>query len=265
MILIGLGGYGPDNEVGALQSVGLPLDPDLAILNFFVGNDVIGLAMPARVYRGRLYFVGSLDPWVNLLRKSRIMLLAESALVQRLRAGELPSAPTAPHDAGSAAPTRSVDVNATYLGIQEKRIRTYLAEPGGRMRDLWEAAEGYVLEFDRVCRKNGVRCMVHLIPAEIQVDSETAGQVFAGLGLDRSDYDLDMPQRRLRELCEDAGIPVLDPLEHFRERHLADGRLYIPNDTHWNVAGNRLAGELLAEFIAERFMGSADGAVNGPE
>jgi hypothetical protein len=254
MVLIGLGGYGPDNELGALRSFGLPLAPDLAVLNFFVGNDVIGLAMPARVYRGQLYFVGSLNPWVNVARKSRILLLAESALVHRTRGRELARTGGDGDGAEAAANERDgVRVNATYLGIQKKRLNTYLREPSARMRELWLLAEEYVLEFDRVCAENGIDCMVHVIPAEIQVDPDIADQVFCRLGLDPSEYDLELPQRRLKVLCGEAGIPLLDPLERFREQHRPEARLYLANDTHWNVRGNRLAGEMLAEFIEECF------------
>jgi hypothetical protein len=120
------------------------------------------------------------------------------------------------------------------------------------MSRLWRMAEEYVLEFDRVCRENGIRCAIHVIPAEIQVDPDIAAQVFDGLGLDPADYDLDLPQRRITDFCERHGIAVLDPLEYLRQSHRPDARLYIPNDTHWNARGNRLAGELLASFIDER-------------
>ncbi|MBN2564950.1 MAG: hypothetical protein JXB46_04490 [Candidatus Eisenbacteria bacterium] len=247
IIPMGAGGYGPDNEVGILESVGLGLHPDLVVLNFFVGNDIVGLAMPARVYRGRLYFVGSLNPWVNLARKSRILLLGEDTLVRLLRGGELQQSRGAASGVGD---TGAVKVNGTYLGIQKKRMSTYLKDPDRKLQGLWRRAEHYLLEFDRVCRENGIPWVLYLVPAEVQVDPDVADQVFRGLGLDPDEYDLDLPQRKLGAFCGSHGIPVLDPLSHLREQHRPDARLYIPNDTHWSVRGNRLAGEFLGGFIA---------------
>ena len=273
MILMGLGGYAPDNEVGVLESVGLDLDPDLVILNFFVGNDVIGLAMPARVYRGQLYFTGSLTRWVHFARKSRIFLLAEFTVLRRFRAaslertrgaiGQQGGAPRIEDEADAAAESLPAElseyrISGTYIGYQKKRINTYLREPDARMCRLWSKAEDYILEFDRLCRENDVPWMLHVIPAEVQVDPIVADIVFRRLSLDPDDYDLTLPQVRLHALCEGHGISVLDPLPLLESSHRPKARLYVPNDTHWNVEGNRLAGELLGDFILERFVETSE-------
>ena len=51
-------------------------------------------------------------------------------------------------------------------------------------------------------------------------------------------------------MLEKGGVPVLDLLPLFREGS-RDRRLYWPRNTHWNAAGNRLAGQTLAEFLIE--------------
>ena len=274
MILMGLGGYAPDNEVGVLRSVGLDLDPDLVVLNFFVGNDVIGLAMPARVYRGQLYFTGSLTRWVHFARKSRIFLLAEStvlhrfkgAIVERTRGaiGQQDGPQSAEDTAQGADAEPSSEgppeyrVSGTYIGYQRKRMHTYLREPDARMRRLWSKAEGHLLEFDRLCRARDVPWVLYVIPAEVQVDPVIADIVFRRLSLDPEDYDLTLPQERLRALCEEHGIAFLDPLPLLRSSHRSEARLYVPNDTHWNVDGNRLAGDILGSFILEHFVEASE-------
>jgi hypothetical protein len=54
MYLMGIGGYSPENEVGVLRSLGAELDPDLVILNFYVGNDITGIPVRGELLRGRL-------------------------------------------------------------------------------------------------------------------------------------------------------------------------------------------------------------------
>ena len=63
-------------------------------------------------------------------------------------------------------------------------------------------------------------------------------------------WDLEKPDRRLARICRARGIPVLllEPL--FGEAARRTGkRLHWPVDGHWNVEGNRLAGELIADFV----------------
>jgi hypothetical protein len=59
---------------------------------------------------------------------------------------------------------------------------------------------------------------------------------------------MDQPNRALAaELAHD-GIPMLDLLPVFRAG-TETGRLYKPQDTHWNIAGNELAARQIAAFV----------------
>lgn len=125
---------------------------DLITLSFFVGNDVIGIPIRGRVHRGRMYYVGSSRPVLNVLRKSPIFQLAEKVIRE----------------------------------------------------------------------SDGI-----------------------------------LTQRRLHEFAETHGFTIVDPLPQLRTQHSRDDRLYIPTNTHWNVKGNRLAGEILAAAVAAEL--TADG------
>ena len=254
MVMMGLGGYSPENALGLLRSGALDLSPDLIALNFFVGNDVTGIPTRGRVYRGRLYHVGSSQPVLNVLRKLRIFQLSEKAIrelgsiVARRRLGEEPEAP-------AEVGTGNTDEVGTAIGsypwedfvmIQSRRLPVFLEPPHRRTLKLWEEAENYLLEFDRLCREAEVPWVLHVIPSEVQVDPEIRRLVLEALSLPEEAYDFDAPQRRLHDFAEAHGITITDPLPELRAQHSADDRLYIPNNTHWNVKGKRLAGEILA-------------------
>ncbi len=257
MVMMGLGGYSPENALGLLRSGALDLSPDVVTLNFFVGNDVTGIPTRGRVYRGRLYYVGSSQPVLNVLRKLRIFQLSEKAIrelgsiVARRRLGEEPEAP-------AEVETGNTDEVGTAIGsypwedfvmIQSRRLPVFLEPPHRRTLKLWEEAENYLLEFDRLCREAEVPWVLHVIPSEVQVDPEIRRLVLEALSLPEEAYDFDAPQRRLHDFAEAHGITITDPLPELRAQHSADDRLYIPNNTHWNVKGNRLAGEILAAAI----------------
>lgn len=264
MVLMGLGGYSTENEVGLLRSLGLSLDPDLVILNFFVGNDVTGIPIRGKVFRGRLYYQGSAKPLVHLLRRSWLFLLAEKVFLTRIRVAILRGRLQGPQKTQRQARSRTIReeeapaaslshhaIALSYLYIQAKRLPAYLRHPDGMMRKLWREAEGYLLEFDAACRKAGVPWILHIIPAEVQVDLQVRRSVLEGLSLSEDLYDFDAPQRRLHAFAKAHGINILDPLPRLRNLHRPEARLYVLNDTHWNARGNRVAGEMLANFAME--------------
>jgi hypothetical protein len=88
-----------------------------------------------------------------------------------------------------------------------------------------------------------------LIPDEVQVDPDVRAAVMRSLHRSPDLYDFELPQRRLQDFAGARGIRVLDLLPRLRAEHRPDARLYIPNDTHWNELGNRVAGEALGESL----------------
>jgi hypothetical protein len=297
MILMGVGGYSPENEVGVLRSVALPLAPDLVVLNFFVGNDVTGIRLRGKVLAGRWYPASSPYGWLNVLRKSDLFLLAERLLLPPFRgfllrlylrdqdggkrtAGDAPGTPAPPPapagreggaaPAGGAAgdaasgiadtgvfPTHDAsDVAARgtpsdwYLHAILKDMPVFAATPDAKTERMWQESEGCLEEFDRLCDGAGVPWILLLIPAQVQVDPELQRAVERRFSLSPAGLDLDAPQRRLHAFARARGIPVVDPLNEMRARNRPDSSLYIPDDGHWSVRGNHLAGEMLGAFVS---------------
>jgi len=260
MIMMGLGGYSPENALGVLRSGALDLSPDLVTLNFFVGNDVTGIPTRGRVYRGRQYYIGSSQPVLNVLRKLRIFQLSETMIRQlgsivaqrQLGKGqgastEVESRNTEEEEAIGSFPW------GDFVMIQARRLPVFLSPPHRRTLKLWDEAEGYLLEFDRLCREADVPWILHVIPSEVQVDPEIRRLVLEALSLSEDAYDFDAPQRRLHDFANAHGITIVDPLPELRAQHSPSERLYLPNNTHWNVKGNRIAGEILAAAVETTF------------
>jgi hypothetical protein len=84
-----------------------------------------------------------------------------------------------------------------------------------------------------------------LIPDEYQVDPKQRRLVLKAMDVAEPELDLELPQRALRRRLDELGVEHLDLLPVFVEqgRRL---RLYRPQDTHWNRAGNSLAAHQLA-------------------
>jgi hypothetical protein len=272
VVLMGLGGYGPEQYLGTLRSVGLATAPDLVLLCFYTGNDVIGISTRHEVRRGELYSTSSSDPRLDLLRRSHLFAWLEKRLFFRLRrermrehrAKETIGTPAEvadrpPLDGGavpdnSEPPATAAPLTGLYLEVLRNRLPFYAASPPTRIEHLWTEALGYLDAFDAACRESAVPWALVIIPDEFQVDPSVRGVALRRLGARAGDLDLDGPARRLTRWASDAQVPALDLLPLFREEQVRHGPLYIPSDTHWNEEGNHLAGEAIARF-ADRLAG----------
>ena len=246
ILLMGVPGWSPENELGYLENAGLTLNPDLVIIHFFVGNDVVGIPVRGRVIRGNVYPTTSPVPLRNLLRKSHLFVMFESLVLRRMME-RLKDVPTgAPAEKG-----QSVPVSEGYLKITEQVLPVFLREPDPRTAALWNEAEGYLARIDEICRAVGVPWLLVLIPDEIQVDPQVRSQVLTGLAAAPEKHDFDGPQKRLARWAAGQQVRVLDLLPGLRHEHRPDARLYAPNDTHWNRGGNLAAGKMVGRAIME--------------
>ncbi len=95
------------------------------------------------------------------------------------------------------------------------------------------------------CRQHGVAVAFVLIPDQFQVEEDVLATALAARRLRREEVDLSLPQRRLLRFCRDRGAACLDLLPVFAGRK----GLYALRDTHWSVAGNRLAARQIAQWL----------------
>ena len=96
-------------------------------------------------------------------------------------------------------------------------------------------------------RRSGATFAVVVIPDEAQVRQDLQAEVRRAAGAGTSP-EFDRPNRVLVRALEGARIPVLDLLPAF-QRAGQTTTLYKPSDTHWNLAGNRLAAEAIVPYI----------------
>ena len=105
-----------------------------------------------------------------------------------------------------------------------------------------------VARFSAEVRASGSDFMVMIIPDDYQVDRSLLQRALAFNGLDADDMDVDLPQQCLKEFLEKDQIDYLDLLPVFRKHNK---RLYLRNDEHWNIEGNRAAAQALATHLRE--------------
>jgi hypothetical protein len=109
-----------------------------------------------------------------------------------------------------------------------------------------------IRELQLEIERSGGRLIVSMVPSPFQVYPDTylplLERSFPGNQLvARFSQDMLLPQRVIREICEEAGIPFQDLLQTFASH--GDTALFIPRDGHLNERGHGVAAKALLEFV----------------
>lgn len=225
VVNLGVSGTGPRDYLALLVDEGLAMTPDLVLVGFYIGND---FEVPGR----------------RLSEYSFVVTLGRT--LWRLRTARPAAAPSEPSGVtyDDHAPTlpreRFLEIHVDRAGLYD-RADTALTDRVTR-------ALGPLRQMRDLSMRAGAGMVVALIPDEIQVDPTLRAQVARALGRAPGDFDPLRPTRAIAEALRQADIPHVDLLPAFLDAAAA-APLYKPQDTHWNIAGNRLAAEVLAPVV----------------
>lgn len=222
LLNLGIPSTAPEDHALLLSSEGLDLEPDAVLQFVYVGNDLTTMPLARRTH-WRPY----------LLDLGRFLF------------GILPRIEGRVFHGRRYRDERPNFDEQGYLDV----VRPHLAvfDPGWpAFAERVERLRRVVARTRELCRRHGVRLAVVLLPAEVQVDGELLRQA-AGPGRAR-ELDVERPNRELARLFAADGLPCLDLLPALAAAARGE-RLYKPRDSHWNLAGNRLAAELLYAWL----------------
>lgn len=215
------------------------------VLAVFAGNDLDGFP-EARPRHGFLKMRLSLGGWL-LWRVPRRAWKIHRAL--EARGAEEPSVPL--NGQAPLAYLNNPELEQPFFDEEHflaiERGKMALLDPAdlttkGKYERFFGALEKFHRELDR-------RLLVMLIPDELQVNDRLWRQLGGGTAA-TARLQRDYPQRRITAWCAEERIRVLDLLPVLR-RAERGGRTYHLRDTHFNARGNRVAGEALAETLAQ--------------
>jgi hypothetical protein len=250
---IGVCAVGPEEYQLLERDEALPLNPDVVLVNLFVGNDIVDNL------RGRDHFRGGMRRWLDRHNILSYELPRRLLIVARERhRNHNPTPPAQPRgkiltrdelvhdlpwlsDPAAELPSMSHDA---FLELETRHAREICG--GGDepyYKRFWE-----ILDEMRAAAAPH-KLAVLLIPDELQVEDPLWREVStrAHMPLDR-----DRAQRLLGETLRQKGIPYLDLLPILRAEPVgADGmrHLFHHDDSHLNARGNAVAGAALATFL----------------
>jgi hypothetical protein len=140
--------------------------------------------------------------------------------------------------------------DADYLQLARARSRLFREPNEALAADIAEATR-QLARMKQVCDAARIEFTVVLIPDEVQVDRALQSQLGGAL-------DFARPNRLLAERLSAAQVDCLDMFDEVA-RAATSTQLYKPNDGRWNIAGNRLAAEILERHLSARLTGAPTG------
>jgi len=244
------------------------LHPDAAIFNIFLGNDLSDIAFkytppqwtPNSLFNEKDFNItdGSARSHIPHKFPLRVFDYAYAYSLAFLYAQQ-------PTGAKVPDPRYTIAADNEFIHFPEELFFTTNKEQliNFDFSRIDTLMTGYaaIYEFMRFAsnlRQNGKHVLITLAPSESQADPALREQLEERYHIDLTLYDWSLPARIIRAIAAqvDARIPVVDLTGYFQCRAEAGEKLYYPHNTHWNLAGNALAGQVIASFILPNWFGT---------
>jgi hypothetical protein len=257
VINAGVGNWGTGQELLFFRHEGYKYSPNLVMLVFFVGNDVLdnsvtlsSAQLEHRPFFSYRYANNSLGPVMYadktreenaisltkaVLRNSRVYWLARNRLMR------LPA----------------VSKFLVEQGIMTNLSDSYsihLSDYSPELEEGWAVTLALIKQLRDEVEAQDANLVVVIIPSIAQVDEdmwELVRDTYLPAG---AEANPDKPDTILLNFLEEEGSSYLHLLPHFREQptQLRE-RLYFRHDGHWDVAGHRLTAQLIYDHLTHEF------------
>ena len=270
----------PTRGLYYLERFGMSFEPQIVLFGLTLGND-LGEIYAELEEKGRFHLemkngdgraVPNENPSIDFPWEYQELLVPEKSLEPRSlfsgffkgmdwlriwrRISALSSVPHAIKSFYKDGVLRIIDP-ANGLGFYLEPAPPVVEEAYRRTFALLEA-------YDAFCRKRGVDFVVGIWPQRYQVQPVDWQLTITQYGLRPEAFDLEAPNRRIKEFCDAHGIRYIDPTDAMRRHHLeTEQGLYLPlGDMHWNSEGNIVVAKAAYEQQLRKL---AEKHINPPE
>lgn len=217
----------PKDYLALLMREGLDLNPDLIIVSLSIKNDLSGYKEEAKINSYLASYLSSASD-----RDERYE-------------GQIFNGNTGYND------NQPVLTDEEYLNVVKEGSDVYVK--GNNLLQQGVAyAMNYLIRMKQICDDRQIKFAVVLVPDEVQVNSNLQAEVIRASKSSSGEFDFALPNKSLSSQLKAYHIDHLDLLDEFA-RASGQMSLYKPNYGHWNIAGNRLAAELIQKHISAGF------------
>ena len=241
----GITASAPSEYVEILRRDALRFHPDVVLACFYVGNDVHhGYPRHTPLYK-RWY---AIYRFVEDYNRSRQEASAQRNGAFTNLAEITDTSREYWFTPGNVPPVFKRD---KYLEVAAGHLDVCRRESDLKIEGRWAAALTALEEMKRICDENRLPLLLVISPEHAQVSEALFKEVADRFALDPADYDLGLPQGRLKAFCAEHRMECMDLTGAFLESRYDPDHLYLENDTHWSALGNEVAGRTLAKMLEE--------------
>ena len=268
LLNLGIGGTSVWDYKTLFDLAGPTFDPDLVLVNFYLGNDSPDLFDRPPSFRGvprslRQFYLARYV--INLVRVATGLERHAATGISRsqwmappnARGGDMvnPAAPLQPHDSRLIGPIYTED---SFVGIMWNEYRRFARLPGGpSVERTWSPTLSILDLLRHQVTGQGRRMALALYPSVLQVYPQTLAQLEGEFRLRPSvtalgpiEVDPLLPNRVVLEHCRASALDCYDPTADLvASRQQSSEPLYKVRDTHWTVRGNRVVAEAQARWL----------------
>jgi SGNH hydrolase-like domain, acetyltransferase AlgX len=116
------------------------------------------------------------------------------------------------------------------------------------VNDMWERTHRILAALKADVEWHGARFAVLYVPVRFEVNDEVWELSRGRYRMGRR-WDRDVVFNRLRAVCEEEGIPLVDPRDELRRQEMSGAPAYYTRDVHWTAAGNAVAAHALDPLV----------------
>jgi hypothetical protein len=261
----GEGGYGTTQELLTLQHEVWKYSPDLVLLAITTGNDISDNYRPLKrtdyvpyfVFQGDTLVLDSSFVQSKGYRSRAVWTRKLLGLVQHSRLAQLANRVRHLRRRDEGRRENAAGAPGDEVGMRDE-VQLPPSTPDWQM--AWRVTEALLRRMRDECRSHNTPFAIVTLTRGIQVTPvhERKERFLRQLGA----KDLYYPERRLDEFGNREGIPVHNLAPTMAQ--MADARhVFFHADAdslgigHWNEEGNRVAGELIASWLAEQLADSS--------
>ena len=238
---MGINAAQPENYLRLINTDAKLMNVDIICIVFFVGNDIV---------QSHPDFTTSLvlGSTRETLRKPYLIGFSKeySYLYRTLR-----SIPRQIRERIIGFKNGSIS-KQTFFSIEYQRSIIYKKTQDDYIRDSYSGTIRVLKQIADNAKLNNMQIFIVIAPDEIQVNDKLKKNVAASYKLNLDKYDFSFPQKFLSQALKEINVPVLDLLPSFIEQG-SNVQLYIAQDSHWNIAGNKLVANEIWNYLKLNF------------
>lgn len=229
---LGVKAYSIQQEFVTLEEEGFKYDPDMVILNFYVGNDFLGSATQPFLIEKNGTLIKNPELRIKKFRDLRHFLSRSSALYNLIS-----------HIKGSTETIKEEEFNEFIEILKPEQDR--------RLDFNYNLTYLTLKRFKDVLGERGIKFVIVVLPMKEQVDENKLEELLKEYNAVGTKLDLEWSIRELENIGEAYDIPVINLLPEMRSYN-KDNDFYFGTDIHFTKEGCRIVGELIFEHLVEQ-------------